>query len=390
MTAWLLGASLAFAADPAEEAQRVQLERARAQVADQVHLAVFDLLDELVYRLSEEPVFAEPTPVVLAGVSVPVGLGTGLQALMENHLAGVMLANPETNLRLVHCPQCTAVVVRSSAKGTVVSRGVDDPALLAELGVAAGRHALFIDVEAEGAFLVLRARLTELSVDLPIVWSHTLSTSTATPALLRDATALKSAEEARAEYLNVLNGQGAVVIPARVNVRTYALPEGDNAGTAPPPFIWLQTGVELSPTVARRWTSSMMLGYALIPQAYQGLMAQARISRLVTGQARSLTHPDLYLFGGLSLSTVWGPGTASFRNNTLTLDEILTDTNLDEPRATFGAVHVGAELRLGNRVGFGFFLETLPSFTSSRNFGRYTQLGPIEAHSLGAEVAFCF
>ena len=282
------------------------------------------------------------------------------------------------------------MVVRSSAKGTVVSRGVDDPALLAELGVEAGRHALFIDVEAEGAFLVLRARLTELSAELPIVWSHTLSTSTATPALLRDPTALKSAEEARAEYLNVLNGQGAVVIPARVNVRTYALPEGDNAGTAPPPFIWLQTGVELSPTVARRWTSSMMLGYALIPQAYQGLMAQARISRLVTGQARSLTHPDLYLFGGLSLSTVWGPGTASFRNNTLTLDEILTDTNLDEPRATFGAVHVGAELRLGNRVGFGFFLETLPSFTSSRNFGRYATLGPIEAHSLGAEVAFCF
>ncbi|MEY3212975.1 MAG: hypothetical protein RIT28_3456 [Pseudomonadota bacterium] len=290
MTAWLLGLGLAYAADPAEEAQRAQLERARAQVADQVHLAVFDLLDELVYRLRQEPVFAEPTPVVLAGVSVPVGLGTGLQALMENHLAGVMLANPETNLRLVHCPQCTAVVVRSSAKGTVVSRGVDDPALLADLGVEAGRHALFIDVEAEGAFLVLRARLTELSVELPIVWSHTLSTSTATPALLRDATALKSAEEARDEYLDVLNGQGAVVIPARVNVRTYALPEGDNAGTAPPPFIWLQTGVELSPTVARRWTSSMMLGYALIPQAYQGLMAQARIS-LASSPARRGASP---------------------------------------------------------------------------------------------------
>ena len=92
----------------------------------------------------------------------------------------------------------------------------------------------------------------------------------------------------------------------------------------------------------------------------------------------------------LALSTVWGPATASFRNNSLTLDEILSDIDLDEPRATFGAVHVGAELRLGNRVGFGFFLETLPQFTSSRNFGRYTTLGPIEAHSIGAEVAFCF
>lgn len=390
MMSWLLGLSLAFAADPAEEAQRIELERARAQVADQVHLAAFDLIDELVYQLRQEPIFAEPTPVVLAGVSVPVGLGTGMQALLENHLAGVLIANPEANLQLVHCPQCTAVVVRSSAKGTVVSRGVDDPALLAELGVEAGRHALFIDVEAEGAFLVLRARLTELSPSLPIVWSHTLSSSTSSPALLRDSTALKSAEEARAEYLDVLNGQGSVVIPARVSVRTYALPEGDNAGTAPPPFIWLQAGVELSPTVARRWTSGMTLGYALIPEAYQGLMAQARLSRLVSGQARSLTHPDLYLFGGLSLSTVWGPATASFRNQTLTLDEILTDTALDEPRATFGALQLGAEVRLGNRVGFGVFLETMPQFKTSRNFGRYATLGPIEAHAFGAEVALCF
>ena len=92
ITAAILGwLSAAHAASPAEEAQQAELDRLRARVADEVHLAAFDLIDELVYGWLNDPVFASPTPVVVAGVSVPVGLGTGMQALLENHLAAVIL-----------------------------------------------------------------------------------------------------------------------------------------------------------------------------------------------------------------------------------------------------------------------------------------------------------
>ncbi|MCP4809130.1 MAG: hypothetical protein GY913_13055 [Proteobacteria bacterium] len=373
-----------------EDARDAELERVRGQIANQVQLSAYDLLDEMVYGWISEPVFATPTPVVLAGVTVPVGLGTGLQALLENHLNSLLLENPGSNIQLVHCPSCTAVVVHSGPEGTVVSRGLDNPEVLDDLGGASGRHALFIDIEAEGSWLVLRARITKLTPDLPIVWSHTASTSASTPALLRQPQHLKSAEEAREEYIETLESRGAVTIPLTLGIRTYAQPQGNNAGTAPPPFPWLQSGVELSPTGSQVWRSSFVVGYSFIPQAYQGLMGQARISRLLTGRYRSLTRPDLYLFGGGAVMSVWGPATGSFSNETLTVDQIITSLEGDDPRATFGALHVGLDARIGNRVGVALFFETLPGFYDSRNLGRYFQFAGLEAHSLGTEVSFCF
>ena len=272
---------------PVEEAQRVELDRARAEIAGQVQLSAYDLVDELVYGWVREPVFENPSPVVLAGVTVPVGLGTGMQALLENHIAGVLAANPSSNVQLVHCPTCSTVVVHSGPDGTVVSRGFDNPEALAELGGATGRHALFIDVEAEGTWLVLRARITRLTEDLPIVWSHTLATSVGTPALLREATDLKGSAEARKEYMDTLRGRGPILVPLRMVVRSYARPNNTfQIGIAPPPFIWLQSGVELGVTSARAWTTSFLVGYSFVPQAYQGIMAQARVHRLVTKSAR--------------------------------------------------------------------------------------------------------
>ncbi|MFT4623597.1 MAG: hypothetical protein ACI8PZ_002253 [Myxococcota bacterium] len=380
--------ALAVAVTPVEQAQQAELDRVRAQIADQVHLYAFDLVDELVWEWAQEPVFESPTPVVLAGVTVPVGLGTGLQALLENHLAASITHHPNTNVQLVHCPQCTAVVVHSGPDGTVVSRGFDDPAVLERLGVETGRHALFIDVEAEGAFLVLRARLTRLTPDLPIVWSHTLSTSASTPALLRESRNLKSAEDARAEYLGALTGRGPFQVPIRFAVRSYAPPQG-GLGTPPPPFLWVQSGVELAGTEARAWTASLLIGYSFIPQAYQGLMGQTRIARLITGRHRSLTRPDLYLFLGGSVNSVWGPATASFQDERVTADQILAAAELEGPRTSFGAFQVGLDARVGNRIGVSTYLETIPTLADSRNLGRFLQFG-FEWHCLGTEVAFWF
>ena len=377
-------------ADPVTDAQLAELERARHEIAGQVQLSAYDLVDELVYGLKTDPVFDKPTPVVLAGVTVPVGLGTGMQALLENHISSVLASNPSTNIQLAHCPTCSAVIVHSSPAGTVVSRGFDNPQAMAELGASTGQHALFIDVEAEGTWLVLRARLTQLTPDLPIVWSHTVATSAGTPALLRESTNLKSAADARQEYLNVLQSRGPIAIPIRFAVRSYARPNGQR-GTAPPPFIWLQSGVEMGTTDAKVWTGSMLVGYSFVPQAYMGVMAQGRISRLLTGRTRSLTRPDLYLFVGGAVMNVWGDATASFQDEPFNLDQVLvTDSLVEvEPRNMFGGLHVGLDLRIGNRMGFSFFLENLPSLNDSKNLGRYVQFG-IGFQSLGTEVSLWF
>ena len=377
------------AQDTVGDQQLAELERVRAQVADQVQLAAYDLVDELVVGWLADPVFGAPTNVVLAGVTVPVGLGTGLQALVETHVAAVLGANPSANVQLVHCPTCTAVVVHSGPEGTVVSRGYDNPAVFEELGAVSGKHALFLDIEAEGAWLVLRARITQLTPDLPIVWSRTLSTSTSAAAMLRSPTALKSAEEARQEYLEVLRGRDAFTVPLRLGVRTYAQPDG-TGGTAPPPFLWLQTGLEVATTEAHTWTSSILLGYSYIPQAYQGLMVQGRVSRLLTGRTRSLTRPNLYGYVGAAAFSVWGAATAAFANEVLTTDQVIASDEGRDPRNAFGGLHAGLDLRIGHRVGISSFVETLPAFNDSENMGFYLLLGNRSFQSFGTEVTFCF
>jgi hypothetical protein len=379
----------AQAADAIEQAQLAELDRVRAEVAGEVQLAAYDLVDELVYGWTQKPVFPTPTPVILAAVTVPVGLGTGMRALLENHIGDVLAKNPTANMVLVHCPSCNAVMVHSGPKGTVVSRGIDDPELLAKVGGSGGRHALFVDVEAEGTWLVLRARITELTPDLPIVWGRTLSTSASTPALLRQPGELKSAEDARQEYLDALHDRGPLTVPIRFTVRSYARRSGGGLGA--PPFVWLQGGIEMSLTQARAWTGSVLLGYSNIPEAYQGLMAQARISRLVTGQTRSLTGPDLYFFVGGAVMTVWGAAATAFRGSPLTADEVLTDLNSNQdPRETFGTLHFGLELRIGNRIGTSLFLETIPSLRDSQNLGQYLTITSVRFQAIGTEVTFCF
>lgn len=392
MTWWLLawlGLVGVSAASPLEKAEVAELERLRARVADQVQLSAYDLVDELVWTWTHDPVFPDPTPVVLAGVTVPVGLGTGMQALLENHIAHVIGQNPSANVQLVHCPACTAVVVRSGPEGTLVARGVDQPEVLAELGARTGQHALFVDVEAEGAWLVLRARITRLTPDLPIVWSHTLATSTSSPALLRDGSDLKSAADARDEYLRALRERGPVFIPLRLAVKTYARNQGFG-GVPAPPFAWLQTGIELAPTQGRAWTGSVLVGYSFVPQAYQGIMAQGRVNRLLTGRVRSTVRPDVYLFGGVAVTSVWGPATASFRRELVTADDILQDQDLEGPRTSFGSLQLGLELRLGSRLGFSTYLEMLPDLVRSQNIGHYVRVFGTEWQCLGSEVSFWF
>src|SRR5688500_18378594 len=69
----LLPASASAAELDPKESQRAQVETLRAEVAGQLQLQAYDLLDELVFAWLKDPPFALQTSLVLADVSVPVG-----------------------------------------------------------------------------------------------------------------------------------------------------------------------------------------------------------------------------------------------------------------------------------------------------------------------------
>ena len=135
----------------------------------------------------------------------------------------------------------------------------------------------------------------------------------------------------------------------------------------------------------------LLVGFSFIPQAYEGLMGQARINRLISGKVRSLTRPDLYLFVGAAAITTWGPATAPFQDGqTVTADYILAVAEGEDPRSTCGTVHIGLDLRIGQRIGLSWFLESVPSFINSNpTLGAYVTVW-LPFHSMGTEVAFCF
>ncbi len=382
--------AIALGADlEAKEAQRVQLEALRTEVAGQLQLQAYDLLDELVFSWLKEAPFALQTPLVLADVSVPVGFSSGLQALIENHFTTLLIKNPGTHVTLAHCPECTSLVVHSGAKGTIVSRGFDQPEALSSAGKLSGsKHALFLDFEVEGAALVLRARITSLEPDLPIVYAKTLSTLTTSAALLRDPERLKSADEARKEYLDALEGRGVFLVPVRMGVRAFAT---KSSSLRVSPFVWLSLGVEASLSQARAWTAGFSAGISWAPELHVAWEAQARIARLISGAVVSLTRPDLYVFVGGAVISVYGQEALGFRNRIPTIEELeLIFKRPGEPNFTYGTVQLGLQLRVKNRVSLILFVESAPGLNDAEAIGKFVDLGPLSIHNISVEVEFCF
>lgn len=386
----VLLSTTAFAADlETKAAQREQLEALRTQVAGQLQLQAYDLLDELVFTWINEPPFPLQTPLVLADVSVPVGFSSGLQAMIENHFTTLLIKNPSTHATLAHCPECTSLVVHSGAKGTIVSRGFDQPEALSTAAKLSGsKHAVFLDFEIEGAALVLRARITSLEPDLPIVYAKTLSTMTSSAAMLRAPERLKSAEEARKEYLDALEGRGIFIVPIRIGVRAFAT-RSENLRVSP--FVWLSFGVEASLSQARAWTAGISLGLSWAPELHVAWEGQARIARLISGSVVSLTRPDLYVFVGGAVISVYGREALAFRNRIPTIEELtILFRNPGEPNYTYGTVQLGLQLRVKNRVGLILFVESAPGINDSETIGKFLDLGPLSIHNIGVEVEFCF
>lgn len=374
--------------------QQEELGRLRAEVAGQIQLRAFDLLDELVSSWNEHPVFANDTPVILGGVTVPLGFGTSLEALIENHFAELVVKNPDGHVKLTHCPQCSALMVHSGQKGTVVARGIDQPEALAKAGVESGStRAIFLDFEVEGAALVLRARITSLEPHLPVVYAHTVSSNTTSSALLRTGAPLKTAEEAHAEYVGTLLGRGSVLVPFSVGVRTFASPEDDGltASVGTVPQVWLMIGGEVALTQARAWTAGLSVGATWVPVLQTGAMAQARVARLLSGNASSLTNPDLYAFVGGSITYLQGPGALVFKDTVPTAaDLLLAIAGSTDATAVWGAGQAGILLRVKNRISLDAYVEVAPTLANATGVGTFVDLALFRIQAVGGEVSFVF
>ena len=380
-----------------DELRAARAEALRRQMGQELHLRAYDLLDELVYGWTQEAPFAVETPVIVGDVTVPFGFGSGLEALLENHLSSLVVKHPETRVRLSYCPGCAQLVVHSDRRGTVIARGIDQPGALADLGAfgkeAGATHALFIDVEAEGSALVLRATITTLDAQRSIVWVRTLSSSTSSGALLRAGDKLVSAEQARAEYVDALQQRGPVAIPVRLGLVQFSPPSADTGigGIGMVPILWLQSGAEFAINHARDWTGSVVVGGTFVPQLYNGLMLEARVNRLLTGAAASLTQPNLYVFLGGSLSTLNGPAALVLRDDVPNIADLLASaTGTVVQTTTWPALGAGLDLRLGQRVGATVFVQSTPTLNGSPGVGRWLDYGVLQVHTLGGEVTLWF
>ena len=280
------------------------------------------------------------------------------------------------------------MVVRSGSEATVISRGIDQPQTLSRIVPSLPPYALHLDLETEGAALVLRARLTKLDQGQRIYWAKAYTPTVGSTALLRSNQRLISAEEARQEYLEILRGDEVIMIPFRLGLHSFA--SGEN-NTINPPLFMLQTGIELSPTFARAWSASFLGGIIYLPDTYIGMIGQARIYRLLTGNHRSLVGPDLYFFVGADIITVSGEAIASLQPEETSFADLLATTNPEiKPRATFGGFKVGLELRVNNRIGLTAGLKTIPSLRNSPSMGQILRSPIADFHSLTTEVAFWY
>ena len=401
VVASVVSALCARANEPALPDEVSLLERSRAAVAAELQLMSADLLDEFIFGLKANPIFATRSDIVLAGVNVPYGFGAGMTAYLENHFAELILKNPETRMQLVHCPECSAVVAHSGPRATIMGRGLRLNEFLSSAGIGTiAKYAIFLDIEAEKSQLVLRGRVTEIRENLPIVYARTISTSTTSPVLLRSPANLKSASEARQEYLDILRNSPFFSFPIRVGVHNFALSQNNtttdsfgrpSAGGAIviPPLVWFIVGAETSFSQSRVWTAEFNLGITNQIDSHDGWLAGGRFSRLISGRMRSLTEPDLYLVVGGAVTNLRGSTAATFRKSTINVADIIADRTGAQPRASFSSFRLALEARVKNRVSLTAFLESMPAFAGSQNFGTYLDAG-LEFQSAGMEVGFWF
>lgn len=397
---WLMFAPCAQADDEV----KAELQRVRAQVTNRIQLLAAELLDELIHGWRESPPLPSTSDIIIAQISVPLGVGSPLTAFLENHATELITHNPATGLRLVHCPQCTEMVVQSQPDATIVARGLDLPEALRRITNRTGTlHALYLDFEAEGTSLVLRAKITRLEPHLPIVAARTLVMTTSEGGVLRSPNNLVSVGEARTELENILFERGWFLFPVRILIRSYSTDASSAFGITEnfstndvgliAPFIWFEAGVETAFSAGQTWLAGFNLGFTSMDTLYEGWSVGARINRLLWGSVRSLSNPNPYWFFGGTVIHAKGPNTLAFHKNYYDVEmaqPIGGFSLVDKPQTTFFAIKTGIELRLRSRFSLGIFLEAIPALTDAPLLGSHAEILGIDFQCFGGEIGLWF
>lgn len=366
--------SVAMAVDDSE----ALVNRARASVASRLELMVVDLLDELVYQWKQKPTFAQPTKVALIELTVPSGFNAKLESLAEGHFFDLTIKNPDTNLRMAHCPACTAITTHASPEATVMARGADLDFAKATLGVNAD-YALYLNFEIHGSQLVLRSRLTSLDTDRLIVEAKSLATDAGHPPLLRRANNLVSAAATRQEYVAMLQGRARFDIPMTLKVSLLNL---DNDRLASLAFMWSSVGIESFTNARRSWLASSALAVGTSASQDSAWQVQTGLKRQLWYTSEDLNRPSYFLGAGFTYSEIIGESARIFQaDDKLTPEQVIADYKKDRrmPKTSDVGVQLTMELRLAQYLRLGLFAQHFVGQVKNKNFKQN------EPHHVGIE-----
>ena len=346
-----------------------------------IRLMAADLVDELVYSWSQNPPLPEHASLVLVDVAAPVGLDERFSILIENRLNDLVQQNPAIPVDLAHCAPCLRLIAKSTPSGTILSRGIDQPEVLAQLlTTMPGKQALSLDFEAAGRELVLRAQIFSLSSNQKIIWARSFTTSMSAQRSLRDPSPLISLEAARDQQRQILAGRDRLEVVSRVAIRNFNTNKSAPVAAQPLPFF--EQSLEAIPLPKRRLRAALTLGFTSIASSLSAWSVGGHMAGLLFRDTPSLVNPDLYWTFGADYVRLRGPGALPFAQSQPDVISIRSITS--EPKASLVTYRLGLETHIKNRLGLMVFLEEIPILKGSSVVDTDKFLGiPYEAWGMG-------
>ncbi|MGE0173752.1 MAG: hypothetical protein AB7T49_13225 [Oligoflexales bacterium] len=333
-----------------------------------------DLVDEMVYAWKKTPIFSKATGLALAEISAPVGLDERFNVTVENRLYDVMRQNSDIPMYLVFCSLCTRYIVKSTPKGTIFSRGIDQPEAVESLvQQTPDQLALSMVFETEGRELVLRASIFELKSPQRLVWAQSFATSRSARRLLRETAPLISLEQARADQNALLEGKDPLEIDTRITVRQFK-------NNQVMPLMFVEQSFEGILLPDRNTRAAVTFGFTSIREALTGYSFGGHFSRLMFHKRPRLAVPDLYFFFGGHHVHLRGPQAAIFGQGQLDVARIIDEDK--EPKVSLTTWRLGLETHVKYRFGFTFFLENIPLLKGNALIKQDSLLG-IPYHAIG-------
>ncbi len=346
-----------------------------------IRLMGADLIDELIYEWKKKSPATDPLNLVLAEIIAPVGLDDRFQLEVENRLYEVLRLNPDLPISLVHCSLCSRMVAKSTPKGTIITRGIDQMDALQELEKQMpGRTALALHFEAVGRELQLRARIFQLTPPQKIVWAKTLSTSMSARRALQDPTRIVGLDEARKEQNDIIAGRSTLSWTTRPVLRMF---NSANSAIQVAPLPFFEQSVESQLLPAKTVTSALTFGFSSLKDSLEAWTVGGHVAKLL-GEP-SLTQPDLFMFLGVHYIRMRGATAAVFSadGENFFLQGIRPGA---EPKASLVAFRLGLEVHVKYRLGMLAFLENIPLLNESETVETKSLLVPY--HALGWGVVW--